>query len=101
VEVSSSLISEITDGVIEQARAWQNRPLEPFYAVVFLDALYVKMRYEGRVGNRAVPVEKNYRPPARAGALCLTILGIGVAPGIGVEPRKKGVSGSPSQTKGI
>ncbi len=37
-------------------RAWQNRPLEPFYGVVFLDALYVKMRHEGRVENRAVYV---------------------------------------------
>jgi putative transposase len=56
VEVSPSLISEVTDGVMEQARAWQNRPLEPFYGIVFLDALYVKMRHEGRVENRAVYV---------------------------------------------
>jgi putative transposase len=56
VEVSSSLISEVTDSVVEHLRAWQNRPLEPFYGVVFLDALYVKMRHEGRVENRAVYV---------------------------------------------
>jgi putative transposase len=56
VEVSPSLISDITDGVMEQARMWQNRPLEPFYGIVFLDALYVKMRHEGRVENRAVYV---------------------------------------------
>lgn len=56
VEVSPSLISEVTDGVMEQARIWQNRPLEPFYGVVFLDALFVKMRHEGRVENRAVYV---------------------------------------------
>jgi len=56
VEVSPSLISEVTDGVVEQARQWQNRPLEPFYGIVFLDALYVKMRHEGRVENRAVYV---------------------------------------------
>lgn len=56
VEVSPTLISDITDGILEQARAWQNRPLEPFYAVVFLDALFVKMRHEGRVENRAVYV---------------------------------------------
>jgi|SRR5579872_3548939 len=56
IEVSPSLISEVTDGVIEQVRAWQNRALEPFYGVVFLDALYVKMRHEGRVENRAVYV---------------------------------------------
>jgi putative transposase len=56
VEVSPSLISEVTEGVMEQVRAWQNRPLEAFYGVVFLDALYVKMRHEGRVENRAVYV---------------------------------------------
>lgn len=56
VEVSPSLISDVTDGVMEQARAWQNRPLDCFYAIVFLDALYVKMRHEGRVENRAVYV---------------------------------------------
>jgi putative transposase len=56
VEVSPSLISDVTDGVMEQARIWQNRPLESFYAIVFLDALYVKMRHEGRVENRAVYV---------------------------------------------
>src|SRR5450631_1006606 len=56
VEVSPSLISDVTDGVMEQVRTWQSRPLDAFYAIVFLDALYVKMRYEGRVENRAVYV---------------------------------------------
>lgn len=56
VEVSPSLISEVTDGVMEDARAWQNRPLESFYGIVFLDALFVKMRHEGHVENRAVYV---------------------------------------------
>jgi putative transposase len=49
VEVSPPLISDITDGVMEQAKAWQSRPPEAFYAVIFLDALFVKMRHEGRV----------------------------------------------------
>jgi len=56
VEVSPSLISDVTDGVMEQVRIWQSRPLDSFYAIVFLDALYVKMRHEGRVENRAVYV---------------------------------------------
>jgi len=56
VDVSPSLISDVTDAVMEEARAWQSRPLEAFYGVVFLDALYVKMRHEGRVENRAVYV---------------------------------------------
>ncbi len=56
VEVSPTLVSEVTDGVIEEVKAWQNRPLEPVYGIVYLDALYVKMRHEGRVENRAVYV---------------------------------------------
>jgi putative transposase len=56
VEVSAGLISEVTDAVMEEVKAWQSRPLEPVYAIVYLDALYVKMRHEGRVENRAVYV---------------------------------------------
>jgi putative transposase len=56
VEVSPSLISEVTDAVIEEVKTWQNRPLEPLYPVIFLDALIVKMRQDGRVENRAVYV---------------------------------------------
>src|SRR3954469_20883653 len=54
VEVSPALISEVTDGVMEEVKAWQSRPLEPMYPIVYLDALMVKMRHEGRVENRAV-----------------------------------------------
>jgi putative transposase len=54
VEVSPALISEVTDGVMEEVKAWQSRPLEPIYPIVYLDALMVKMRREGRVENRAV-----------------------------------------------
>ena len=54
VEVSPALISEVTDGVMEEVKAWQSRPLEPIYPIVYLDALMVKMRHEGRVENRAV-----------------------------------------------
>jgi putative transposase len=56
VEVSPTLISEVTDAVLEEVQTWQNRPLEAMYGVVYLDALYVKMRHEGRVENRAVYV---------------------------------------------
>ena len=56
VEVSPSLISSVTDAVIEEVKEWQSRPLEPLYPIVFLDALMVKMRHEGRVENRAVYV---------------------------------------------
>ena len=56
VEVSPSLISSVTDAVVEEVKEWQSRPLEPLYPILFLDALMVKMRHEGRVENRAVYV---------------------------------------------
>jgi putative transposase len=56
VEVSPTLISDVTDAVLDEVKVWQNRPLEAIYGVVYLDALYVKMRHEGRVENRAVYV---------------------------------------------
>jgi hypothetical protein len=55
-EGSPSLISEVTDAVIEEVKARQTRPLEALYPILFLDALMVKMRPEGRVENRAVYV---------------------------------------------
>jgi putative transposase len=54
VEISPSLISEVTDAVVEEVQQWQSRPLEGLYPIVYLDALFVKMRHEGRVENRAV-----------------------------------------------
>src|ERR1700693_1552869 len=56
VEVSAGLISQVSDAVSEEVRTWQTRALEPIYGIVYLDALYVKMRHEGRVENRAVYV---------------------------------------------
>jgi len=56
VEVSPTLISEVTDAVADEVKTWQSRPLDPIYGIVYLDALYVKMRHEGRVENRAVYV---------------------------------------------
>src|SRR5260370_9195075 len=54
VEVSSDLISSVTDSVMEDVIEWQSRPLEPMYPVVFFDALRVKIRDEGSVKNKAV-----------------------------------------------
>jgi putative transposase len=56
VEVSPTLISNVTEAVIEEVKAWQSRSLEPVYPIIYLDALVVKMRSEGRVENRAVYV---------------------------------------------
>jgi transposase-like protein len=53
-EVSPDLISTVTDGVLAEVTAWQSRPLEAVYAVVFFDALRVKMREDNMVRNKAV-----------------------------------------------
>jgi transposase-like protein len=47
VEVSASLISRVTDAVLEDARSWQGRPLQSCYPIVYFDALFVKSRQEG------------------------------------------------------
>ena len=54
VEASPSLISAITDAVMEEITAWQNRPLEPCYPIVFMDAIRVNIRSDGAVSNKAV-----------------------------------------------
>lgn len=56
VEVSPTLISNVTDSVLEEVRAWQSRPLDALYPIVYLDALVIKMRDNGQVQNRAVYV---------------------------------------------
>jgi putative transposase len=53
VKVGRDLISRVTDAVMEDARAWQTRPLEDVYPVVFLDALVLKIREGGSVQRRA------------------------------------------------
>jgi len=54
IEVSPDLVSAVTDAVIDEVTAWQARPLESSYAIVFFDALRVKIRDEGLVRNKAV-----------------------------------------------
>lgn len=54
VEVSPSLISKVTDAVIDEVRAWQSRPLESIYPVVYFDCLMVKIRDGAHVLNKAV-----------------------------------------------
>lgn len=54
VEVSPALISAVTDAVVDEVQTWQQRPLEPVYAIVYFDALRVKIRDEGLVRNKAV-----------------------------------------------
>jgi putative transposase len=55
-EVSPALISRVTDAVLDEVKAWQNRPLDAVWPVVYLDAIHLKIRTDGRVQNRAVYV---------------------------------------------
>lgn len=56
VDVSPALISKVTDAVLDDITAWQNRPLDPVYPIVYLDALHLKIQTDGRVQTRAVYV---------------------------------------------
>ncbi|WP_425363419.1 IS256 family transposase [Candidatus Tisiphia endosymbiont of Hybos culiciformis] len=56
VEISESLISQITDDVMDDVKAWQSRPLEEIYPIVFFDCLVVKVRQDKRIINKAIYV---------------------------------------------
>lgn len=53
-EVSPEFISSVTDAVMAEVTAWQSRPLEPMYPVIFFDALRVKIREDAVVRNKAI-----------------------------------------------
>lgn len=54
VEVSPTLISAVTDAVIEEVKVWQNRPLDALYPILYLDALQVKVRDGAHIRNKAI-----------------------------------------------
>lgn len=54
--LSAGTISTITDAVADAVLEWQRRPLEEFYPVIYLDAIRVKVRDQGRVSNRAAHI---------------------------------------------
>ena len=56
VEVSPGLISNVTDAVSDEIKAWQSRPLEAIYPIIYLDCLHLKIRDEGVVKTKAVYV---------------------------------------------
>lgn len=73
LEVSPDLISTVTDAVLEEIAEWQNRPLESTYALIFFDALRVKIRDEGTVKNKAVYLALGVRCDGRKEILGLWI----------------------------
>jgi putative transposase len=73
IEASPQLISTVTDAVLEEVGRWQSRPLDPTYALVFFDALRVKMRDEGTVRNKAVYLAIGVSPEGRKDVLGIWI----------------------------
>ena len=53
-DVSSSLISRVTDSVKERLLEWQNRPVDAVYPIVYFDCIVVKVRQDGRIINKSV-----------------------------------------------
>lgn len=56
VDASPSLISKVTDKILDEVEAWQNRPLDAVYPIIYLDAIHIKLRLDGKVINTAVYV---------------------------------------------
>jgi putative transposase len=73
VEVSPDFISTVTDAVHTEVTAWQSRPLEPMYPVVFFDALRVKIRDEAAVRSKAVYLALAILPDGRRDILGIWI----------------------------
>lgn len=54
VEVSPTLVSQVTDAIADEVKQWQNRPLDEVYPIVYLDAIRIRVRHNGHVINKAV-----------------------------------------------
>ncbi|CAI8791818.1 transposase [Methylocaldum szegediense] len=67
VEVSPTLISNVTESVLEEVKAWQSRPLASVYPILYFDALIVKSRETGPVKNKAVYLALGVTPAGREG----------------------------------
>ena len=72
-EISESLISRITDDVIDEVKLWQGRALESVYPIVFFDCLVVKVRQEKRIINKSVYVALGINLSGRKDVLGLWI----------------------------
>jgi len=72
-QVTPEFISSVTDAVVSEVTAWQSRPLEPMYPVVFFDALRVKIREDNVVRNKAVYLALGVRPDGTRDILGLWI----------------------------
>ena len=73
IDVSPDLISTVTDAVLDEVAAWQQRPLDPAYPLVFFDAIRVKIRDEGLVRNKAIHIALGARADGKKEVLGLWI----------------------------
>jgi putative transposase len=73
MDVSPDLVSTVTDAVLDEVAAWQQRPLDPAYPLVFFDALRVKIRDEGIVRNKAIHIALGVRADGQKEVLGLWI----------------------------
>ena len=98
VEFSPDLISTVTDAVVAEVTAWQTRPLEPMYPVVFFDALRVKIRDEATVRSKAVYLALAVLPDGTRDVLGIWIEQTegALLPNLPISPKKKGSSPVPS-----
>ena len=53
-EISHTVLGQITDRVMPDVKAWQNRPLEPLYCIVWLDGMHYKVKVDGKIGHKAL-----------------------------------------------
>ena len=53
-DISHTVLGQITDRIIPDVKAWQNRPLEPLYCIVWLDAMHYKVKVDGRITHKAL-----------------------------------------------
>lgn len=60
ITISPSMVSRITDKVMDSAIEWQNRTLDKIYPIVYLDAMYFKVRSNGKIVNKAVYICLGY-----------------------------------------
>ena len=68
VDVSPGLISEVTDSIQDEVKAWQDRPPEALYPIVYLDALMVKMGQDGQVDKRGLHRHRHQHGGGEVGA---------------------------------
>ena len=72
-DISATTLSAITDKVIPLVKEWQNRPLEPLYCIVWLDAMYYKVKDEGKIVNRCVYNVLGINTEGRKDLLCMCV----------------------------